>query len=163
MQYNHLIHTAAQTYIWDNVYLYDKDFRLHLSEYPLRNLGILLQQDWTVRMREKIKIPDNHRHASGHSSNSGRDSVVGGHTELCKRWNQTGRCNFGKGCKFEYRCSYCFKFGHAVINCRKLKYDKQGRNDHNRHDNQNEGKYDRFDKIDKMDFDRKGSGGGKRK
>ena len=31
IQYNHLINTAALTYAWDNVYLYDKDFRRHMS------------------------------------------------------------------------------------------------------------------------------------
>ena len=27
VQCNHLIHTAAQTFVWDNVYMYNKDFR----------------------------------------------------------------------------------------------------------------------------------------
>ena len=31
VQYGHLIHTAAQSYVWENVYMYDKDFRLHLA------------------------------------------------------------------------------------------------------------------------------------
>ena len=37
IQYNHIIHTAAQAYIWDNVYMYDKDFRIHISQFPLRS------------------------------------------------------------------------------------------------------------------------------
>ena len=36
LQYNHLIHTAAMTYVWDNVYRYDIDFRLHLAVFPKR-------------------------------------------------------------------------------------------------------------------------------
>ena len=27
IQYNHIIHTAAQTFAWDNVYRYDHEFR----------------------------------------------------------------------------------------------------------------------------------------
>ena len=42
IQYNHIIHTAALTYIWDNVYTYDKEFRLHLSRHPERCWGIIL-------------------------------------------------------------------------------------------------------------------------
>ena len=29
IQYNHVIHTASLSYTWDNVYHYDKEFRLH--------------------------------------------------------------------------------------------------------------------------------------
>ena len=38
IQYNHVIYTALCTYMWDNVYMYDKEFRLHLSNYPQRNM-----------------------------------------------------------------------------------------------------------------------------
>ena len=31
IQYNHVIFTAAGTYVWENVYSYDRDFRTHLS------------------------------------------------------------------------------------------------------------------------------------
>ena len=44
IQYNHIIHMTASTYVWDNVYLYDKDFCIHMSNYPERNWGIILQQ-----------------------------------------------------------------------------------------------------------------------
>ena len=35
IQYNHIIQTAALTYTWENVYLYDRDFRFHLARYPI--------------------------------------------------------------------------------------------------------------------------------
>ena len=35
IQYEHIIYTVAQTYAWQNVYLYDKDFRIHISKNPL--------------------------------------------------------------------------------------------------------------------------------
>ena len=34
IQYNHVINTAAQSFVWDNVYKYDKDFRRHISKFP---------------------------------------------------------------------------------------------------------------------------------
>ena len=43
IQYNHVIHMASLKYIWDNVYMYNKDFRLHLSKYPNCSWGIILQ------------------------------------------------------------------------------------------------------------------------
>ena len=45
IQYHHTIHTASQTFQWDNVYRYDKEFRIHMSRHHLqRNWGIILQQ-----------------------------------------------------------------------------------------------------------------------
>ena len=43
IQYNHIIHTAALTYTWENVYLYDRNFRFHLSRYPHRSWAVILQ------------------------------------------------------------------------------------------------------------------------
>ena len=34
IQYCHLIHTASQSFTWENVYMYDKDFRLHMARHP---------------------------------------------------------------------------------------------------------------------------------
>ena len=31
LQYNHVIHSAVQSFSWDNVYTYDIDFRIHIS------------------------------------------------------------------------------------------------------------------------------------
>ena len=107
VQYNHLIHLASQTYVWENVYLYDKDFRIHMSNHPRRSWSIILQQAWTVRLREKVKP---HSHGEGEKK-----------ADLCKMLNKTGKCSFGASCKFEHRCSYCFKFGHGAYNCQKLR------------------------------------------
>ena len=119
VQYNHLIHLASQNYIWDNVYLYDKDFRIHMSKHPTRSWSIILQQAWAVRLRDKLRFPQS-------GSASGVGNGQGKKQELCKQFNRTGHCTFGSGCKFEHRCSYCFKYGHGVCNCRKLKADREG-------------------------------------
>ena len=43
LQYSHVIHTASQTYVWENVYLYDKEFRIHMSKHPQRSWAVILQ------------------------------------------------------------------------------------------------------------------------
>ena len=34
IEYNHVIHTILLSYSWDNVYMYDKDFHIHMSKHP---------------------------------------------------------------------------------------------------------------------------------
>ena len=53
IQYNHLIHTVSLSFSWENVYNYDRDFRLHLARNPTHSWGIILQQAWTVRLKDK--------------------------------------------------------------------------------------------------------------
>ena len=36
IQYCHIIHTASLTYVWENVYFYDKEFRIHMLHHPQR-------------------------------------------------------------------------------------------------------------------------------
>ena len=35
IQYGNDIHTASLTFTWDNVYMYDKEFRLHMDNHPM--------------------------------------------------------------------------------------------------------------------------------
>ena len=50
IQYNHVIHTIALTYTWDNVYSYDKEFRLHMSKHhPNCSWSDILQQAWLMK------------------------------------------------------------------------------------------------------------------
>ena len=54
IQYNHIIHTASLTYQWENVYQYDKEFRLHLIRHPECSWGVILQQAWSMYLKDKI-------------------------------------------------------------------------------------------------------------
>ena len=54
IEYNQIIHTESLNFIWDNVYLYDKDFRLHMARNPERNWGVIPQQAWSLRMRDRL-------------------------------------------------------------------------------------------------------------
>ena len=55
IQYSHIIFSAAQTFAWDNVYMYDKEFRIHLSNYPQRSWAVILQQAWSMCLCDKVK------------------------------------------------------------------------------------------------------------
>ena len=140
IQYNHIIHTTAATYIWDNVYTYDKDFRLHLSRFPNRNWGIILQQAWNFHLKEKLRFNRN----TGATHQKGRNNSTSGDkntNDICKQFNRTGRCSFGKGCKYEHRCYFCGKFGHPIIHWRQFKYGGEHREYHRDRD-----RYDYHDK-----------------
>ena len=34
IQYSHIIQTAASTYAWENMYMYDREFRKHIERHP---------------------------------------------------------------------------------------------------------------------------------
>ena len=55
LQYSHVIYMASQTYYWDNVYLYDKEFHYHISKHPQRSWSVILQQAWNLRLKDKIR------------------------------------------------------------------------------------------------------------
>ena len=134
IQYNHIIHTISLSYTWDNVYTYDKEFRIHISKNPGRSWAVILQQAWSMRLKDRIQ---HHRFegygagsnsgAGSHYRSNGNNTPSGGHwggdrtkvNEPCRRFNR-GKCNFGPGCKYEHRCLNCGKFGHGLHNCRRL-------------------------------------------
>ena len=123
VQYNHVIHTAAMAYVWENVYLYDKDFRLHIARNTERSWALLLQQSWSLRLKDKLSHHGNSMYNSHNNQNQPSDNKNQG----CKRFNR-GRCTYGMACRYEHRCFYCNKFGHGVVVCRSLKNDTQSRN-----------------------------------
>ena len=134
IQYSHDIHSAFLTFIWENVYLYDKEFRLHLAKHPMRRWGVILQHAWNLKMKDRLgsSYSDNYQ-GDRNRNNQGaegfrldRQNLRGKVAEPCKRYNR-GKCNFGTGCKYEHRCSYCTKFGHGILVCRKLNNDKESK------------------------------------
>ena len=115
IEYNHVIHTISMSYTWEAVYMYDKDFHIHMAKHPGRNWGIILQQAWALRFRDRPNYsnPPKAQHGSKGNSHNGNFK---GMDEPCRHYNK-GRCPFGSGCRYDHRCSYCFKFGHSVLNC----------------------------------------------
>ena len=123
IQYNHVISTASSSYTWENVYKYDKHFRMHMARNPLRSWAIILQQVWTMFLKDRNR----NNNSSGNERRNKRD--------ICCRYNK-GKCTYGTNCKFDHRCGICGKFGHAAHLCRRAdkhdKHDKQDRFDNAR-------------------------------
>ena len=121
IQYNHVIHTATTTYIWENVYTYDREFRMRLSHFPHRSWAIILQQAWSMYLKDKIP-------KGGFQDNWGANNT-GVHKDICKRFNK-GICTKGFSCKYDHRCAVpeCGKFGHGAHICRLKKGGSQGNN-----------------------------------
>ena len=122
IEYNNVIHTIAMAYTWDNVYTYDKEFRLHMAHYLQCSWAMILQQACSLCLCDRITSGNNWGNANGnsnHGSNSARARV----SEACRRFNR-GRCNFGANCKYEHKCSYYNKFGHGAVNCRRAQGDR---------------------------------------
>ena len=93
---------------------------------------MILQQAWSLRLRDRINNQVYGPAVNLNNSNRGKNN------EPCRRFNR-GRCNFGTGCRYEHRCSYCFKFGHGSVNCRKAIADRSGGGHNNNQNNQNRG------------------------
>ena len=73
IQYNHIIHTIAGMYTWENVYSYDKEFRLHLSKHPSRNWSIILQQVWSMKLKDRLNRSDSYAQSSHGNGNHVRN------------------------------------------------------------------------------------------
>ena len=50
IQYNHVIHSISLSYTWENVYTYDKEFRIHISKHPECSWSVILQQAWSMKL-----------------------------------------------------------------------------------------------------------------
>ena len=124
IQYNHIIHSISSQYVWDNVYAYDKEFRMHLARHhPHRSWSVILQQAWSMRLRDRLSKGDSSWGSSSSHSNHNHHKQKG---KPCRRYNR-GKCNFGSSCRYDHRCSYgpCGKFGHSILNGRKLAADRE--------------------------------------
>ena len=118
LQYNHTIHTASMSYIWENVYAYDKEFRHHIARHPTRTWGVILQQAWTMLLKDRVKSDNNSNFFQKGRSQNGNGNGKS-RKEPCRRFNK-GRCTFGLSCRFDHRCSVpeCGKWGHGAHICR---------------------------------------------
>ena len=130
IQYSHIIHTAAQTYLWENVYSYDKDFRIHISKNPTRTWSVILQQAWSMHLKERLKDFGSVSAKSGGSTPGNRSR------EYCRRF-QKGKCNDRIHCKYDHHCAICNKFGHGAHICRRRGQSNAGQNDY-------DDRYDRY-------------------
>ena len=114
IQYNHTIYIAALTFMWDNVYQYDKEFRMHISKFPQRSWAVILQQAWSMCHKDRVCNHEDTQRGGGVAAGN-RD----GKKEMYKCFNR-GKCTFGASCCYDHRCAVkrCGKFGHGTHICR---------------------------------------------
>ena len=150
IEYNNVIHTIATAYTCNNVYTCDKEFCMHMARYPQRSWAMILQQAWSLRLRDRITGGNNWGNTNSNVNSVGRAKV----NEPCRRFNR-GKCNFGTNCKYDNKCSYCFKFGHGAVHCRRAQGDQsqQQQRDGDKDHHKKEGVS--FDKHENRQFARK--------
>ena len=110
IQYNHIIFTASQTFTWENVYLYDREFHIHLSNYPERSWSVILQQAWSMCLKDKVRSQEDYRHQGKVGTSNKKEN--------CRRFNK-GKCTAGSSCKYDHQCDICGKWGHGAHICRR--------------------------------------------
>ena len=98
IQYNHVIHTALQSFYWDNVYKYDRLFRMHMEANPSRSWAIILQQAWSICLKDKIG-------AQGRVSQEHPKLDAKEKHKPCYKFNK-GKCTYGFNCKFDHKCLF---------------------------------------------------------
>ena len=116
----------AETFVWKNVYQYDRKFRYHMERHPERNWGVILQRACTLYLREKHQDNRNNDFRSQRSpANAGQTGTPGNAKKgkICYKYNG-GKCSYGFGCKFLHKCGVCNKLGHGAHICRKASSGK---------------------------------------
>ena len=141
IQYEHVIYMASQTYSWQNVYMYDKDFRIHISKNPLRTWTVILQLAWNMRLKDKIS--GDRTYFKGNNGSATKK-------EPCRCF-QHGRCNYGLNCKFEHRCTICTKFGHGTYMCRR-RMDRTNSSFIDDRDDRRDGRDHKHDRSDRYHY-----------
>lgn len=116
LEYKHIIRRASDTYVWANVYNYDKIHRTHMQRNPGRTWSKKHKDAWS----DHVKIyKASALGASPEVTNPGRKR------KPCRYFNKNGKCNKGSACEFDHKCSFCGLFGHGRHNCRKLQATKK--------------------------------------
>ena len=101
IQYNHIIFTASSKYSWENVYMYDKEFRIHMGNYPQRKWSIILQQAWSMYLVDRVSDKTSPEGFNTSSSNPSTKFVKS--NEMCRRYNK-GLCTRGARCRYQHKC-----------------------------------------------------------
>ena len=128
-QYISVINTAANSYVWDNVYNYDIIFRQLMQFNPNRSWATTYNQMWNLSMREPLNQAKNFKPGNSYAQNfsgaSGGKNLnsSGGNcrkSDYCWNFNKGLKCKFDPKCKFIERYSYCDSGTHGIISCPKL-------------------------------------------
>ena len=93
-----------------------------MSRNPQRSWAMILQQAWSLRLRDRL-VSGTVNFSGGSGSGTPRSKS----NEACRQFNR-GKCNFGSNCKYNHRCSICWKFGHPAVRCRCASNSDKNRN-----------------------------------
>ena len=132
-QYVHVIHTAAASYVWENVSQYDLVFRQLMGAYPSRSWANIYHQMWNLSMKEPIHRGGNQWNNHGYGSNNSNNSFGSGgnrgsgsgsaqsakarRSKYCWKFNKNR--TYDADCRFEHKCKFCDATEHAFHNCPK--------------------------------------------
>lgn len=116
LEYKHVIRRASDTYVWANVYAYDKIHRHHMEKNPGRTWAKKHRDAWS----DHVKI-----YKPSALSSTPEITNPGKKRKYCKFFNKNGKCIKGSSCEYDHRCSFCGLFGHGRHNCRKLAGNKK--------------------------------------
>ena len=114
IQYNHIIFTVWNAYLWDKVYTYDKEFRYHLSKFPQRSWDLILQQAWSMYLKDRLQSHENRSYNNYNNMGQSKQKSK----DICRRFNK-GKCPNGASCKYQHHCDVptCGKYGHGSHIC----------------------------------------------
>ena len=133
-QYVDVIHTAVNSFAWDNVYNYDVTFR-HLMEFnPSRSWAVTYNHMWNISLRDPV-TRNGYYSSNSHKGGSHFDIAHSGQlqrqtsnkaksgkrckSDYCWNWNRGLHCKYSPKCKFIEHCSYCDSGVHGLNTCPK--------------------------------------------
>lgn len=114
IQYMQLIEDMTTTWIWDNVYKYDKRHRRMMAQFKNRHWHVPYQA-----ARAELKTTHIMHNFSQTNAKVKKQQGPGAkqRKEACRNFNR-GKCTYGTTCRYDHKCSRCGKFGHGAFQCR---------------------------------------------
>lgn len=111
--YKFTIRDAASNFVWDNVYDYDIEFRLHMERCKNnRKWSAKLDYEWSRCLKNHLQFRHDKGGAEFHNP-VGASSQGAKTREICNRYNK-GRCTWGSQCRYLHICKICKKRGHGA-------------------------------------------------
>ena len=122
-QYVYVIHTAAASNPWNNVYYYDVNFRELMASKPWHSWGKTYTQGWNMAFNNHSLFSSgntsNNYYGSSAGSSKGNSSGKSWKDECCWKYNKNRCRKSGNECNYDHRCTYCAGWNHGFHNCKK--------------------------------------------
>ena len=129
-QYVYIIHTAATSNPWENVYFYDINFRELMASKPWRSWGKTYTQGWNMAFNNSsianLNSGSNYNTSYNQSNQRQFNQKKDWKHDCCWRFNKNKCKKAGSDCNYDHRHTYCAGWNHGYFNCRK-RQDKNRR------------------------------------